>query len=206
MIPALDFDLDDARTTYDTNVFGPMLMAQAFVPLLIPARGLIVNVSSASTEVPYLFSGVYSASKGALNTYSRILRMELKPFNVRVMISMTGTVRSQIASRTERALPTGSLYLPVDDMYQRRLTWSQRAGTMPAEDFASKFVTQALKGEGWLGGWIGGTPEWYWGGGMTGLVWFTTLWPRWLSESFTSLYFGIGTMTSKIQQARAKQS
>ena len=88
-----------------------MLMAQAFISLLIPARGLMINISSASTVMPYLFGGVYSASKCALNTYSMNLRMELKPFHVRVMVSMTGTVRSNIASRPERTLPTDSLYL-----------------------------------------------------------------------------------------------
>ncbi|KAF3397309.1 NADPH-dependent 1-acyldihydroxyacetone phosphate reductase [Talaromyces pinophilus] len=77
VIPALDSDLSDAKKTYDTNIFGPMLIIQASINLLIPARGLIINNSSASTEMPSLFSSVYPSSKAALNAYSTVLRMEL---------------------------------------------------------------------------------------------------------------------------------
>ncbi|PHH86719.1 hypothetical protein CDD83_9853 [Cordyceps sp. RAO-2017] len=62
VFPALDNDIEDARLTYETNVLGPMLMVQSFIDLLIPARGLIINVSSASSEVPYLFNPLVSAS------------------------------------------------------------------------------------------------------------------------------------------------
>ena len=205
VIPALDFDLDDARLTYDTNVFGPMLMVQAFIRLLIPARGLVINISSGSTEIPYLFGGVYSASKAAINQYSRVLRLELKPFNVRVMCCMTGTVKSNIASRPAHDLPGNSLYKPVNDMYQRRLTWSQRTGTMSAEEFAVGLVTEALKGEGWLGHLIGGTRDWFWHGGRIGAAWFTGFLPRWLVEGFFALYFGIPEMKTKIRSANLKK-
>jgi 1-acylglycerone phosphate reductase len=182
-----------------------MLMVQAFISLLIPARGLIINISSASTEIPYLFSGVYSATKGALNTYSRVLRMELEPFNVRVMVSMTGTVRSNFASRPERTLSSDSLYQPVEDMYIKRLGFSQKTDTMPTETFAVGLVNAALKGEGWFGRWIGGTPDWYWGGGMTKLVWLGTLMPRWLSEKLTAMFFEMSTMVRRIQEAGQKK-
>ena len=181
-----------------------MLMVQAFISLLIPTRGLILNVSSASTEIPYLFGAVYSSSKGALNTWSRALRMELKPFHVRVMVSMTGTVRSNIASRAERELPESSLYRPVDDFYQRRLTFSQKNATMATEVFAVKLVAQALKGEGWLGGWIGGAPNYFWAGGMSTLVWISGFLPRWMSENATAFYFGIGKMARRIKQTHKK--
>lgn len=204
VIPAMDVDIDDARATYETNVLGPMLVIQSFIDYLIPARGLIINISSASSEIPYLFSSVYSATKAALMQYSRVLRMELKPFNVRVMTSMTGTVRSNFASGTGRILPSNSLYQPVADFYQRRLTFSQKTATMPHEVFARKLVSEALKGEGWLGGWIGGTPDYFWAGGMSTIVFLATLMPRWLSESLTSAYFQLPIMGKIIRAARRK--
>ena len=75
-------DLDHAHATYEVNVFGPMSMTQAFAPLPIEARGLILNISITSSVVPYLFGANCSSTKGAINTYSRALRLELKPFNV----------------------------------------------------------------------------------------------------------------------------
>ncbi|KAF7545366.1 hypothetical protein G7Z17_g9235 [Cylindrodendrum hubeiense] len=204
-IPAIDMDLDDVRATYEVNVFGPMSMAKYFAPLLIQTRGLIINISSNSSVVPYLFGAIYSSTKGAINTYSRALRMELRPFGVRVMVAMTGTVISNIASRAHRALPADSLYQPVNDMFESRLTFSQTSSAMATETYASKIATQALKGEGWLGGWIGATPEWYWAGGMAGVVWLLTLMPRWASERFVANFFDMGTMTSRLKAAFAKK-
>ncbi|KAM5385624.1 hypothetical protein ACJZ2D_000823 [Fusarium nematophilum] len=200
-IPALDTELDDVRATYEVNVFGPMSMTQAFAPLLISARGLILNISSTSSVVPYLFGAIYSSTKGAINTYSRALRLELKPFGVRVMVAMTGTVRSNIASRTHRVLPEDSLYQPVRDVFERRLTFSQRTATVPTEVYARKVVSQALKGEGWFGGLFGGSPDWYWAGGMSGRVWLLTCLPAWVSEAAIGWFFGIGSIVKRIRAA-----
>lgn len=204
-IPALDMDLDDVRATYEVNVFGPMSMTSAFFPLLATSRGLILNISSTSSVVPYLFGAIYSSTKGALNTYSRALRLELRPFNVRVMVAMTGTVRSNIASHFHRELPEGSVYQPVRDVFERRLTFSQRTATVPTEVYAGRIVGEALKGEGWFGGWVGRTPDWYWAGGMASLVWFATCLPRWMSEGAVGIFFKVGEMSRRIQEARVKK-
>ncbi|RCI12347.1 hypothetical protein L249_0472 [Ophiocordyceps polyrhachis-furcata BCC 54312] len=204
VMPALDNDLDDARATYETNVFGPMRMVQSFIDLLIPARGLILNIASGSAELPYLFSSVYSATKAALLQYSRVLRMELKPFNVRVTTCMAGTVRSNFTGGPQRPLPSKSLYQPVADFYSRRLAFSQNNRTMPHDVFAKKVVSQALLGEGWLGGWIGGTPDYLWVGGFSTLVFFSTWMPRWIAEGLTAVYFQMRAMGKRIQAARQK--
>ncbi|KAI7973134.1 hypothetical protein EIK77_004411 [Talaromyces pinophilus] len=154
--------------------------------------------------MPSLFSSVYSSSKAALNAYSTVLRMELRLFNVRAMVSMTGTVGTNMPSKAEQSLPPTSLYAAVNDMYRSRITWSQRAGTMSAEDFAKGFVTHALEGEGWFRGWIGGSLDWYWKGGMTGLIWWLTLFPRWFSEGAVSRSFGMGKMSARIREAQLK--
>ncbi|KAF4458092.1 1-acylglycerone phosphate reductase [Fusarium austroafricanum] len=205
-IPALDIEIDDVRQTYEVNVFAPMMIVQAFAPLLIEARGLILNISSTSTLVPYIFGAVYSSTKGAINVWSRALRLELKPFNVRVMTAITGTVRSNIASRTHRSLPENSLYMPVNDFFQRRLTFSQRTATVPTETYARKLVTAALKGEGYFGGLIGASPDYFYAGGMSTRVWILSCLPRWVNETVIGIFFGIGNLTRRIQGARAKSS
>ncbi|KAK5996602.1 Short-chain dehydrogenase virD [Cladobotryum mycophilum] len=203
-IPATDIELDDVRATYEANVFGPMLMCQAFIPLLIPARGLIINVSSISSVVPYLFRTVYSSTKGALNTYSRALRLELKPFNVRVMVAMAGTVKSNIGNHVKRQLPSTSIFRPIEDVFMQRLAFSQTNATMPTEVFARQLVNAALKGEGYLGGLIGGSPNWFWAGGLSTLVRTLTWLPDWASESITGVFFGIRGISQALAAARAK--
>lgn len=44
--PFLDTDMDTIKTMFDTNVFGPMEMVGQFLPLLLSAKGIVVNVGS----------------------------------------------------------------------------------------------------------------------------------------------------------------
>lgn len=183
-----------------------MFTVQAFADQLIAARGLIINISSTSAVSSYIFGSVYASTKAAINSWSRILRLELQPFNVRVMVAMTGTIKSQIASHVHRSLPTTSLYRPVDDYFQRRLVFSQNNATMPTDIYARKLVTAALKGEGWLGGLIGGTPDWFWAGGLSGRVWLLTLVPNSWAEWAFGVFFGIANLKKRLTEARLKQA
>ncbi len=51
IMPTLDFDIDAAKNMYDINVWGMVRVTQAFAPLLITAKGTIVNICSISTSV-----------------------------------------------------------------------------------------------------------------------------------------------------------
>lgn len=141
-VPALDVDFDEVQTTYETNVFAVMRMCQSFSSLLIQARGTIVQIGSITGVTPYVFGSVYNSTKAALASYSDTLRVELAPFDVRVITVVTGGVQSNIA-RTDRALPPGSLYLPVNEEYLRRVKHSQE-GAMPNAAYAASVVRQVL--------------------------------------------------------------
>ncbi|KAK4188153.1 acylglycerone-phosphate reductase [Podospora australis] len=181
--PATDIDLDDVRETFETNVFGVMAMCASFSDLLISAKGLIINIASLAAITPYAFGSVYCASKGAVTSYSRTLRLELKPFGVRVMVAMTGTVRSQIASKTHRTLPENSIYQRVKEIFEKRLTFSQNNATVKTEDYAKKLVAKALQGESplILRAWFG-RPDWLWAGGWAGKVWLATWFGEWILD------------------------
>ncbi|EGX90420.1 short chain dehydrogenase/reductase, putative [Cordyceps militaris CM01] len=204
MLPATDIDMDGVRATFETNVFGVMAMCQAFIPLLMPARGLVVQISSISAVAADLYASVYSATKGALNSYSRSLRLELRPFGVRVMVAVTGTVRSRIAAKISQRLPEGSLYAPVDDLYVKRHRFSQETVPMDTDVYAAKIVAQAVKGEGWLGGWLGRSPDWYWTGGIARRTWLAQYLPTSWTESMTAALSGNDEITKRIHAAQGK--
>ena len=46
IMPTLDFDIDTAKSMYDINVWGMVRVTQAFAPLVIAAKGTIINISS----------------------------------------------------------------------------------------------------------------------------------------------------------------
>ena len=181
-MPATDMAVVTARAVYETNVFSVMALTSAFTPLLVPTRGLIINISSISSFVPLIFGSAYASSKAALNSYSRTLRQELRPYGVRVMVAMAGTVQSNIASgRKGVGLPEGSLYARVSHLFEQRKGISQKVESRPMETgaFARRLVDEASKGEvapfwrSWLG-----RPDWVWCGGQSSVVY----WTSWLGE------------------------
>ncbi|SPO04827.1 related to 1-acyldihydroxyacetone-phosphate reductase [Cephalotrichum gorgonifer] len=201
-VPATDIVLPDVRNTFETNVFAIMAMVQAFIPLLSASRGLIVNISSLAARTPYVFGSVYCATKAAVDAYSRTLRLELAPLNIRVMVAVTGTVRSNIASRVHRSLLPGSPYEVVRDVFEWRLTYSQNHGTMSTDEYARGVVDAAMRGEGWFGGLWGGSPKWYWGGGFAGMVWLASWFGEWLTDMVFLRKFRVLEMAKRIQEAK----
>jgi 1-acylglycerone phosphate reductase len=141
-VPALDVDFDEVEQTFRTNVFGVMRMCKEFAPLLIEAKGTIVQIGSVAGIMPYVFGSVYNASKAALHQYSNTLRVELAPFGVKVITVVTGGVKSNIA-RTDRTLPEDSYYIPITEEYARRVKHSQEVG-IPNELYARAVVPKVL--------------------------------------------------------------
>ncbi|KAH1311121.1 hypothetical protein KXX47_005934 [Aspergillus fumigatus] len=79
-VPAMEVDLQGARQIFETNFFADILMCQTFLPLLLRAKGTIVQIGSVSGVMPYVFGSVYNASKAALHSLSDAMRIELAPF------------------------------------------------------------------------------------------------------------------------------
>jgi len=51
-LPALDVPIDEGKKLFDLNFWAPLAMLQAFAPLLIQAKGCLVNNSSANAYLP----------------------------------------------------------------------------------------------------------------------------------------------------------
>ena len=73
---------DQIEAQLRTNVAGPLLTTQAFLPLLRRGQGRIVNIGSINAQLPMPNWAVYSASKAALLALSDALRIELAPWNI----------------------------------------------------------------------------------------------------------------------------
>ncbi|KAJ5403929.1 hypothetical protein N7509_003800 [Penicillium cosmopolitanum] len=172
-VPAMEVEIPEARKTFETNLFAVITMCQTFLPLLIKAKGTIVQIGSVAGIIPYVFGSVYNASKAALHSFSDTLRVELAPFGVNVTTIVTGGVQSRIA-RTQRTLMPGSMYTPIEDEYNRRVTHSQD-NAMPNETYACSVVAQVLYGSApwrWLWPWAQGRKTWIWEGHRSWVIWF----------------------------------
>jgi NAD(P)-dependent dehydrogenase (short-subunit alcohol dehydrogenase family) len=78
--------LDDLRRQIEVNLIGQVAVTQAVMPRLRASRGRIVFVSSLSGRVATPMTGAYNASKFALEGLVDALRMEVRPWGVRVVL------------------------------------------------------------------------------------------------------------------------
>jgi NAD(P)-dependent dehydrogenase (short-subunit alcohol dehydrogenase family) len=77
----------EARALLDVNLLGALRMIRAVLPGMRAARrGTIVNVSSVNAIVNLPFSGMYGATKRALEGLSESLALELAAFGIRVRV------------------------------------------------------------------------------------------------------------------------
>lgn len=90
----------DMQTIFDVNVFGQIAVTQAFLPLLRKARGRIINISSVGAHIPIPFGGLLNASKSAFGMLSDALRLELRPFGIRVCIVEPGAIKTPAVEKT----------------------------------------------------------------------------------------------------------
>jgi NAD(P)-dependent dehydrogenase (short-subunit alcohol dehydrogenase family) len=98
--------MEAIRAQFDTNVFGPLRLAQLVLPGMRAAgRGRIVSVSSMGGRFALPGAGAYHGSKWALEALSDALRFESAAFGVDVVIVEPGPVaRTGFASAVRRRM------------------------------------------------------------------------------------------------------
>ena len=86
---------------FAVNVFGPVAMIQAVLPFMRARRaGHIVNITSVSGHAAWAGTGVYCASKFALEGFGETLAQELQPLGIKVTNVAPGGLRTDYAARS----------------------------------------------------------------------------------------------------------
>jgi NAD(P)-dependent dehydrogenase (short-subunit alcohol dehydrogenase family) len=99
--------LEEVRAVFETNVFGPLAVYQAMLPLLRQTPGArIVNVSSGAGSLtlhsdpsfPFRsgFGPLYHASKTALNAMTLAMAIELEPAGIKVNAVSPGSTKTNL--------------------------------------------------------------------------------------------------------------
>ena len=92
-LPVEHSDDDDWRALFETNVLGAVKVTSAAIPVLRANRpAVICNVTSSSILAPVPFYSAYRATKAALSSFGETLRVELAPFDIRVVEILPGPV------------------------------------------------------------------------------------------------------------------
>ena len=138
---------DQARRQIEVNLFGALWVTQAALPILRQQRsGWIVQVSSIGGLAAFPLTGIYHASKWALEGFSETLRQEVEPFGIRVlMVEPSGFRTDWAGSSLDRAEPIDA-YQESETIAARRLAQQEdNNGSQPGNpDLAARALIDTL--------------------------------------------------------------
>lgn len=88
--------IDDAKYQFEVNLFGLARLTQSVLPYMRNQRaGKIINISSVGGKIYSPLGSWYHATKHALEGWSDCLRLELKQFNIDVVIIQPGAIATE---------------------------------------------------------------------------------------------------------------
>ncbi|MEQ8201078.1 MAG: SDR family oxidoreductase [Syntrophomonadaceae bacterium] len=124
---------EEALKEFNTNFFGVHRMCRRAAPIMRrQGAGLIINIGSLAGLITVPFQTFYSASKYALEALSEGLRMELKPFGVKVVLVDPGdTSTGFTANRVFTEASSDSIYKNAFERSVGRMIKDEQGGPPP---------------------------------------------------------------------------
>lgn len=196
-MPVSDLSIPEAKKLFDLNVWSYIAVTQAFLPLLLKSRGMIVNQTSGASVVTVPFQSAYNASKAAIAMFSDTQRLELEPFGITVVDLKTGTVKSNIMKNnkemTQASLPKGSIYEPAKEAVEKTMSGDKIfESAMSAQQWAEVVAHNLLKKKPPPNIWTGGLNDW--------LVRIATILPFGTLDGPMKKLTGLDIVKQKVQQ------
>ncbi|KAI1421087.1 putative short-chain dehydrogenase/reductase [Xylaria sp. FL1777] len=163
--PLLHTSIAEGKEIFDVNVWGILAMAQACAPLLVEAKGAMVNISSIGGTNPVAWQGIYNSSKAAATFLSETLRFEMEPLGVRVVTAMVGSVKTEIYSKKKLRLPDDSWYKSIEKIMERQARGELQEPTNETADVTAANIVRDT---------VNGARGKIWRGGKAGMVSYTS--------------------------------
>jgi NAD(P)-dependent dehydrogenase (short-subunit alcohol dehydrogenase family) len=133
---------DDIKIQMDTNFMGVVNVIQSVLPIMRKQKdGMIINISSIGGVMGLPYQGFYSASKFAIEGLSEALRMELKPYNIKVVAVRPGDFFTNFTSNRKIGGDLNELN-PYDNQFRKTLSVieTDEKGGLKPEFLARKLV------------------------------------------------------------------
>jgi NAD(P)-dependent dehydrogenase (short-subunit alcohol dehydrogenase family) len=133
--PVEGLPVDRLRRQFEVNLIGQAAVTQAVLPKLRESRGRVVFLSSLSGRLSTPMTGAYNASKFALEGLADALRMEVRPWGIRVVLIEPAQTDTDIWRQADDAMQESAdalapvhreLYAKHIDGWRRTIPWSQR--------------------------------------------------------------------------------
>lgn len=148
--PIEEIPIDDVRKNFETNVFGLLRLCQLVLPKMRAAgAGRIINVSSVAGEFSQPGSGIYHATKHAVEAIDEALRIEVAGFNIQVVGVLPGPVATKFDDVAVAQIPDTGTDSPYYIFKQNLAKMTHEmlkpggTGVLEPEEVAEKIVTAA---------------------------------------------------------------
>jgi NAD(P)-dependent dehydrogenase (short-subunit alcohol dehydrogenase family) len=144
--PVEALPVDELRRQMEVNLIGQVAVTQAVMKQVRSARGRVVFVSSLSGRVATPMTGAYNASKFALEALADSLRMEVRPWGVRVVLVEPGQVDTDLWQGAEGAFDEAvagleplqrELYRKHIERWRRKVIPASQRLAAPVDDVAA---------------------------------------------------------------------
>ena len=101
--PALNTSYDVTEEMFRVNVLGLIQVTQKIALEMKRRRsGHIINISSQASKMATPKSAVYAGTKFAVRGYSNALRLELKPFGIKVTTVNPGPIKTEFFAKADK--------------------------------------------------------------------------------------------------------
>ena len=137
-----EFSTDDIKLQMGTNVMGTVNTIQSVLPYMRKrGEGLIINVSSIGGLMGLPFQGFYSASKYAIEGLSEALRMELKQFNIKIVVVEPGDFATNFTAN-RKIISNGTTNSAYKEQFSKTLSIIEKdeKGGFPPSFLAKKVL------------------------------------------------------------------
>jgi NAD(P)-dependent dehydrogenase (short-subunit alcohol dehydrogenase family) len=125
------------RAQVETNLFGPLNVTRAVLPVMRAQRsGLVATISSLAGIAGGEFNSAYAAAKFAIEGWMESLTPEVAPFGIRTMIVEPGFFRTELLEDTSTTWPKPFIDDYAERTRQTVVAWqgmSGRQGGDPAK-------------------------------------------------------------------------
>jgi NAD(P)-dependent dehydrogenase (short-subunit alcohol dehydrogenase family) len=149
---------EDFRAQVETNLFGPLNVTRAVLPVMRAQRsGVVVTMSSSAGLIGQEFTSAYAASKFALEGWMESLTPEVTPFGIRTMVVEPGFFRTDLLTPESTSYAEPSIADYADRTRQTVAAWTGvngRQGGDPAKLAAA--LVQLAGSEEPPGRWVAG--------------------------------------------------
>ncbi|GIF43488.1 short-chain dehydrogenase/reductase [Actinoplanes xinjiangensis] len=120
---------DGFRAQIETNLFGPLNVSRAVLPVMRAQRsGLVVTISSTAGFLGGEFTSAYAASKFAVEGWMESLAPEVAPFGIRTMIVEPGFFRTDLLTPESTSYAEPSIADYAERTKQTVTAWSGMNG------------------------------------------------------------------------------